>query len=83
MKSDMPIMVVYQSAFVLLPVSMTWPWCSEKRLQILKEASQALSRSNRIVGLIVAGIEAWIALKASTTASAIALMQEVKTATFI
>ena len=45
--------------------------------------SQALSRSKRVVGLIIAGIAALIALIASTTASAIALTQEVKTANFV
>jgi hypothetical protein len=40
--------------------------------------SQALSRSKRVVSLIIAGIAALITLIASTTASAIALTQEVK-----
>ena len=44
--------------------------------------SQALSRSKRIVGFIIAGIAPLIKLIASTTA-AIALTQEVKTATFV
>ena len=79
----MSVMVVYQPAFVLLPVSITGPWYSEKSLQILEEVSQALSRSKRVVGLIIAGIAALITLIASTTASAIALTQEVKTATFV
>ena len=70
-------MVVYQPAFVLLPVNITGPWYFEKSLQVLKEVSQALSRSKRVVGLIIAGIAALITLIASTTASAIALTQEV------
>ena len=74
-------MVVYQPAFVLLHVTITEPWYSEKDLQILEEVSQALSRSKRVVGLIIAGIAALITLRASTTASAITLTQ-VKTATF-
>lgn len=44
---------------------------------------QALSRSKRVVALIIADIAALVTLIASTTASAIALTQEVKTATFI
>ena len=52
-------------------------------MQILEELSQSLSRNKRIVGLIIAGIAALITLIASTTASAIALTQEVKTATFV
>jgi Ca2+/H+ antiporter len=77
-------MVVYQSAFVLLLVSITEPWYSEKDLQILEEVSQTLSRSKRVVGLIIGGIAALITLIAtSTIASAIALTQEVKTATFV
>jgi hypothetical protein len=52
-------------------------------LQVLEEVSQALSRSKRVVGLIIAGIAALITLRASTTASAITLTQEVKTATFV
>lgn len=32
LKSSMSVMVVYQPAFVLLPVSMTGPWYSEKKL---------------------------------------------------
>ena len=79
----MSIMVVYQPAFVLLPVSITGHWYSEKGLQVLEEVSQALSRSKRVVSLIIAGIAALITLIASTTASAIALTQEVKTATFV
>ena len=83
LKTGMSVMVVYQPAFVLLPVSITGPWYSEKDLQILQEVSQVLSRSKRIVGLIIAGIAALITLIASNTASAIALTQEVKTATFV
>lgn len=55
----------------------------KKSLQILEEVSQALSRSKKVVGLIIAGRAALIALIASTTASAIALIQEVKTDTFV
>jgi hypothetical protein len=51
-------------------------------LQVLEEVSQALSRSKRVVGFIIAGIAPLIKLIASTTA-AIALTQEVKTATFV
>ena len=83
LKTGMSVMVVYQPAFVLLPVNITGPWYSEKSLQVLKEVSQALSRSKRVVGLIIAGIAALITLIASTTASAIALTQEVKTANFV
>jgi hypothetical protein len=49
----MSVMVVYQPAFILLPVSMTGPWYSEKSLQILEEVSQALSRSKRVMGLMI------------------------------
>ena len=83
LKTGMSVMVVYQPAFVLLPVNITGPWYFEKSLQVLKEVSQALSRSKRVVGLIIAGIAALITLIASTTASAIALTQEVKTANFV
>jgi hypothetical protein len=75
--------VVYQAAFVLLPVNITGSWYSEKSLQILVEVSQALSRSKRVVGLIIAGMAALITLIDSTIAFAIALTQEVKMATFV
>ena len=75
-------MVVYQPVFVLLSVSITGPWYSEKSLQVLEEVSQALSRSKRVVGLIIAGIAALVSLIANTTASAIALTQEVKDSYF-
>jgi Ca2+/H+ antiporter len=75
-------MVVYQAAFVLLHVSIIGPWYSEKILQILEKVSQVLSRSKRIVGLIIAGIVNFNTLIASTTASAI-ILREVKTATFV
>lgn len=55
----------------------------KKKLQILEEVSQALSRSKRAVGLIIAGTAVLITLIASTTASVIALTQEVKMATFV
>ena len=58
LKPVMSVMVVYQPAFVLLPVSITGHWYSEKGLQVLEEVSQALSRSKRVVGLIIAGIAA-------------------------
>ena len=68
--------MVYQAAFVLLPVNITGPWYFEKKsLQVLEEVSQVLSRSKRAVSLIIAGIAVLIALIASTTASAIALTQ--------
>jgi hypothetical protein len=76
-------MVVYQPVFVLLSVSITGPWYSEKSLQVLEEVSQALSRSKRVVGWIIASIAALITLIAGTTASAIALTQEVEIATFV
>ena len=79
----MSVMVVYQPVFVLLPVNITRPWYSEKSLQVLERVSQTLSRSKRVVGLMIAGITASIALIASTTASTIALTQEVKTASFV
>jgi hypothetical protein len=77
--------VVYQPAFVLLPVNSIGPWYSEKKksFQELEEVSQALSRSKRVMDLIIAPIAALIALIASNTASAIALTQAVKTATFV
>ena len=58
----MSIMVVYQPAFVLLPVNITGPWYSGKSLQVPEEVGQALSISTRAVGLIIAGIAALIAL---------------------
>ena len=75
-KNIQTITVVYQPAFVLLPVSITGPWYSERSLQVLEEVSQALSRSKRVVVLIIAGIAALIKLISNTTA-AIALTQEV------
>ena len=45
--------------------------------------NQALIRSKRIVDLIIVGIAALITLIASNTAFAIALTQEVRTATFV
>ena len=83
LKPGMSVMVVYQPVFVLLSVSITGPWYSEKILQILEKVSQVLSRSKRAVGLIIAGIAALIALIASTINSTIALAQEVKTATLV
>jgi len=83
LESGVSVMVLCQLAFVLLPMSITGPWYSEKSLQILEEVSQALRRSKRAVGLIIAGIAALVTLIASATASAVALMQEVKTATFV
>ena len=77
------VMVVHQPALNIIPINLSEPWYSEKGLQVLEEVSQALSRSKRVVGLIIAGIAALITLRASTTASAIALTQEVKTATFV
>ena len=71
LKSGMSVMMIYQPAFVLLPVSITGFWYSEKDLQIL-EVSQTLSRSKGVVGLIIAGVAALITLIASTTASAVA-----------
>ena len=59
----------------------TGPWYSVKSLQVLEKASQSLSRSKRVVGYMIAGIAALIAL--ILTASAIALTQDVKTATFV
>jgi hypothetical protein len=67
------VIVAYQPVFVLLFVSITGPWYFEKDLQILEEVSQTLSRSKRVVDLIIAGIAALNTLIASTTASAIAL----------
>ena len=64
-------------------MSITGPWYSEKSLQVLEEVSQALSRSKRVVGWIIASIAALITLIAGTTASAIALTQEVEIATFV
>ena len=64
-------------------MSITGSWYSKKSFQDIKKVSQALSRSKGVVGLIIAGIAVLIALIASTKASAIALTQEVKTATYV
>jgi hypothetical protein len=37
LKSGMSVVVVYQLAFVLLPVNNTGPWYSERILQVLEE----------------------------------------------
>ena len=37
LKPGMSVMVVYQPAFVLLPVNITGPWYSERILQVLEE----------------------------------------------
>jgi hypothetical protein len=66
----MSVMVVYQ------------PYSEKKRLQVLEESSQALSRSKSVVSLIIAGIAGLSTLRTSTTASAIALTQQGKTSTF-
>ena len=73
LKPGMSVIVFYQPVFVLLPVDITRPWYSEKSLQVLERVSQTLSRSKRVVDLIIAGIAALNTLIASTTASAIAL----------
>jgi hypothetical protein len=54
-----------------------------KNLQVLEEMTQALKRSKSVVALIIAGIAALIALIASTITFAIALAQEVNTATLV
>ena len=69
LKPGMSVMVVYQPAFVLLPVNISGPCYSGKKkkksLGVLEEVSKVLSRSKRAVGLIIAGIVALIALIAS------------------
>ena len=42
-------------------------WYSEKHLQILAEVSLALSRSKRLLGLIIAVIAAFTTLQSTTT----------------
>lgn len=83
MKSGISVMVVYQSTFVLLRMSITGPWYSEKKLANAGRSEYGFKQNKRVVGLIIAGIAALIILIASTNASVIALTQEVKTATFV
>lgn len=69
LKSGMLFMVVYWPACVSLPVSIRGPWYSEKCWQILEEASPALSRSKRAVGMTAASVPALITLIASTASA--------------
>ena len=41
LKSGMSVMVAYQPAFALLPVSMTGPWYSEKKSTQILEGAEA------------------------------------------
>ena len=65
-------------------MSITGPSYSEKKLTSTgRSESGSKQKREGSVGLIIAGIAALITLIASNTASAIALTQEVKTATFV
>ena len=80
----MYVMMVYQPIFVLLPVSFIGPWYSEKkkRLAGTGRSESGFKQEQEGSRPDCCGIAALIALTAST-ASAIALTQDVKTATFV
>lgn len=52
----------------MIPVHLSEPWNSEKGLQILEELDHTLSRSNHMVGLIIANVFALITLNTSALA---------------
>lgn len=67
----------------MIPVNLSEPWYSEKCLQILEELDHTLARSKHMVGPIIVGVVALMTLIASATTSALALSQEVQTASFV
>lgn len=77
------VVVLYQPAFVMIPVNITGPWYDEKSLQVWKEVNIALACTKRFVGLLIAGITALITLVALATAAAVALTQTIQTAHYV
>ena len=64
----------------MIPVNLSEPRYSEKGLQILEKLDHALVRSKCMVGLIIVSVVVLITLIASANTSALALAQEVQTA---
>ena len=84
LKPGMTVMVFYQPAFVLLPVSIRELWNYNNKLQTPEEVSQDESRNKSVLSLMIrTGIAVLIILIASTSVSVTVLTQEVKTDTFV
>ncbi|KAF6293143.1 hypothetical protein mRhiFer1_009047 [Rhinolophus ferrumequinum] len=77
------VVLLHQPPFVMIPVKHSGPWFDDKGLQVLEEINKALQKSKRAVGLIIAGITTLITLIAATSVAAVALTQEVQTASYV
>jgi hypothetical protein len=77
------ILIVKQSAFVMLPVQINGTWYDNPRVQDLLKIEKALTRHKRVVGFIIAGVLALVSLTASAVASTVALSQSIQTAHYV
>ena len=77
------VMIVHQPSFVMLPVNVTQSHAEYETALILQTIEKALIRRKRVIGLIIAGIAALIALIASTVTAAVALSESIQTASYV
>lgn len=77
------ILVLHQPPFVMLPVKVNGTWYEHSGLQVLIRLCELLTRPNRFLGMLIAGLVAVTSLIATATTAAIALTQEIHTARYV
>jgi hypothetical protein len=77
------ILIVKQSAFVVLPVQINGTWYDNPGVQALLEIEKALTSHKKVIGLIIAGVLILVSLITSVVASSVALSQSIQTAHYV
>ncbi|XP_041626502.1 uncharacterized protein LOC121499664 isoform X2 [Vulpes lagopus] len=74
------VMLVQQPPYVMLPVNITGLWYTSYGYSFAKQLTDMVVKTKRFLGLLVAGIAAFVSLVASATVSSVALSQTIHTA---
>ncbi|XP_053757481.1 endogenous retrovirus group K member 13-1 Env polyprotein-like isoform X1 [Panthera pardus] len=75
-------MIVQRPPYLMVPVTLNTTWFDSYGLQALQDVNALLVHGRRFIAPLILGITAFIALATSLSLSAIALSQEIHTATF-
>ena len=76
------LMIVQRPPYLMVPVTLNTTWFDSYGLQALQDVNALLVHGRRFIAPLILGITAFIALATSLSLSAIALSQEIHTATF-
>lgn len=77
------ILVLRQPPYIVIPTTIEGPWYDDPGTQAFEEIKNGLSREQRVVRLIIAGLAAIISLVATAITAAVSLTNSIKTADYV